>query len=518
MRKRTSRIIIFTVIACTFLLSSLEGCSKTAEKVKEEEDSVRVAAGEQYKKNFIHNFLFGKHYRDLWAEQVKLPVFDLQKEKGGLTPVKVGGSQQTISIHLVDTAGRRYVLRSVDKDQSKALPQTLRNTIISQIFIDQTSALNPYGAMIVDNLAEAAGIHHTNPQYFYVPEQKGFEEYGKEVMGTVAMLEEKPNSSWAEAEVFGYPNDIIETDNMVETLYKNPYAFVDDELFLRSRLFDFVINDWDRHGNQWEWLENKRGDSIVYQPLPRDRDMAFYMFDDGLLPFIASRWWGNPKFQSFHRYYEYVPGMIINSKELDNLLLEDLTWETWNKLVCDIQKNLSDEVIEKAVKSWPESVYEERGEETILKLKERRDRLTNAAWQFYTLINENICILGTDEAEYVKIERLPDGNTYVKVESKVNSWIHFERILDPEVTDKIIIATLAGNDEIMIEGKAEEGITIHIHGGQNQDTITDISHVKGVGRKTRIYYQKDDLLTTGGESAINIKKPVNDEQFTYTDF
>lgn len=515
----TSRVILFASITCSLLLTSLEGCSSTTENPNGEsatEDSVEVAAGKQYKKNPLHNFIFGKHYRDLWAEKVKLPVFDLNTVKGGLKPVKVGGSQQTVSIHLLDSAGRRYVLRGVDKDQSKALEQPLRNTVLSRLFIDQTSALNPYAAMVVDELAEAAEIYHTNPQYYYVPEQEGFEDYDG-VVGKIALLEEKPNSSWASEDVFNNPEDIIETDDMAKELYENPNAFVDEKLFLKSRLFDFIINDWDRHGNQWEWLKFHNGDSIFYQPVPRDRDMAFYIFDDGVLPFLVSRWWGVPKFQTFHRYYEYIPGLISNSEELDNLILEGLPWESWDKTICELQEDLSDEKIEKTISGWPENIYKHRGKETIRNLKERRDRLTDAAWQFYNLVNEEICVRGTEEDEFVKIQRLPEGKTHVVVSSQKSGLILFERILSSDVTDRIVVASLGGADKIQIDGKAGKGIVLHVYTGKDKDAVTDNSTVRGFRKYTRIYHQEEDILQVNSDTFTKVVEEEKDEKFTISD-
>ena len=39
----------------------------------------------------IHNFFFGKHWRELWGTPIKVEVLDLDKFAGGLTPLKRGG-------------------------------------------------------------------------------------------------------------------------------------------------------------------------------------------------------------------------------------------------------------------------------------------------------------------------------------------------------------------------------------------------------------------------------------------
>src|SRR5690606_19363131 len=78
-------------------------------------------------------------------------------------------------------------------------------------------------------------------------------------------------------------------------------------------------NDWDRHEGQWEWgLVRKEGRQI-YQPIPKDRDMAFYKINEGFLSSVALII--NPKFQSFTRNFENVEALTSNSRELDESIL-----------------------------------------------------------------------------------------------------------------------------------------------------------------------------------------------------
>ena len=51
----------------------------------------------------------------------------------------------------------------------------------------------------------------------------------------------------------------------------------------RRRLFDMLIGDWDRHQDQWRWIEFKENGKKVYRPMPRDRDQAFSIMADGFL-------------------------------------------------------------------------------------------------------------------------------------------------------------------------------------------------------------------------------------------
>ncbi len=59
----------------------------------------------------------------MWATPVEVPVLDIGKEAGGLVPVKRGGGQQTLSLRLENPDGVQYVLRSINKDAGRSLPE-----------------------------------------------------------------------------------------------------------------------------------------------------------------------------------------------------------------------------------------------------------------------------------------------------------------------------------------------------------------------------------------------------------
>ena len=66
-------------------------------------DSVTVAVAPAYDSvsNF-RRFWLGESYRKLWAAPVKVRVFHIEKEKGGLSIVRLGGGLQSKSVRLED--------------------------------------------------------------------------------------------------------------------------------------------------------------------------------------------------------------------------------------------------------------------------------------------------------------------------------------------------------------------------------------------------------------------------------
>ena len=155
---------------------------------------------------------------------------------------------------------------------------------------DQISASHPYAAITVPKLADAANIYHTNPKVVYVPKQASLGNFINLIGDKLYLYEERPAGNWKKATFFGNSEKIVNTGHVIKKTHKSTNHIVDEEWTLRSRIFDVLINDWDRHDDQWRWATIKQDDKTIYRPIPRDRDQAYYKFD-GVIPWIASRKW-----------------------------------------------------------------------------------------------------------------------------------------------------------------------------------------------------------------------------------
>jgi len=109
--------------------------------------TVTVTAGPEYRAGWLHQVLFGRHYRDLWITPIDVELLDLGAFAGGLTPLRRGGGAQTRALRLAGADGREYVFRSVNKHPSW-LPADLRETIAERVVRDQISVLHPGAALV----------------------------------------------------------------------------------------------------------------------------------------------------------------------------------------------------------------------------------------------------------------------------------------------------------------------------------------------------------------------------------
>jgi hypothetical protein len=120
-KNKTFKIIkmknkFYYALAFGLLLCSQEMKAQTAK------DTVVTANTNYDKAGSVKRLMLGDHYRKEWATPVTLKVLDLDSVAGGLTAIKQGGGHQTKSLRLKGADGKEYVLRSVNKDPSKAMP------------------------------------------------------------------------------------------------------------------------------------------------------------------------------------------------------------------------------------------------------------------------------------------------------------------------------------------------------------------------------------------------------------
>ena len=348
-------------------------------------DSVRLAAGPYYKRTALSALFLGEKQRELWATPIQVKVFDYKGVAGGFKPVEFGGGQQTISIKLEDNDGKSWALRSVNKDQKSVLSPFLQATFLRFMVRDQLASASPYGQLVVPVFATRLGLFHATPRLYLVPYDETFKEYNERMAGRMAFLEEDIGGSWKGTETFGGADDIIDSDELTELLKKGNTE-VDSMLFLKTRLFDMLLSDWDRHPGNWEWAVFKKDGRTIIKPIAKDRDNVFYQFDEGLLSRIALAF--APKFKSYRKDFGKVSVLIFRSKYLDVSILSNIEKKDFEACALEIQRELDDEIIKQAFKQYPPEIFEKSGKEHEDIFKARLEQLPQVANEFFELIHK----------------------------------------------------------------------------------------------------------------------------------
>lgn len=469
------------------------------------DSTITVNASDQYISKKGQQRLFGKNYREEWAQEIEVPVFDIGNERGGLKIVQRGGGMQTKSLRLEAENGQQYVLRSIEKYPENAIPEALRKTFAVDIVQDQISAGHPYGAFVVPPMAEAAGIYHTNPQVVYIPDDPRFGAHQAQFANTLALYEERPAGDASNRDFFGNSEDVENTLKIIKRLKKDNDNEVDQEFVLRSRLFDMFIGDWDRHDDQWRWATfDKKGEKgELYQPVPRDRDQAFFL-NEGFFPKIASKKWALPKLEGFDYAVDWPSGLMFNARYFDRTFLTQLTREQWREISDDLKSRMTDEVIENAIRKWPEEIYALSGEEVIAKLKSRRNNLTEYALGHYEFLAKEVEVLGSNKHEHFIIDRIAADQTKITVWKTNKDFekdkIIYERLFLAQETKEIRLYGFGDEDLFEQVGLTKNKIKVRIIGGKDNDLMISNAETPHGGKKTKVYDLKKNTKFENGSA------------------
>ncbi len=513
---RTTSICLFIGVVYLFSNNHLYA------QVSDTSHSKKIAAGKQYKRGKTHETLWGKHYRKEWATPVNVKVAMLDTLAGGLTPYEISGSRQTKSVKLRDKNNREYVLRSIDKTFTGALPNISKGSFLEEIANDQVSTAHPYAALTIPAMAEAIGIYHTNPQIYYIPKQKALGEFNDRIGDDLYLFEQRPDENWATAANFGNADDIKSTDNMLEKIHKDNDNTVDHAAFLRARLFDMLIGDWGRHEDQWRWAEFKKDKETIYKPIPRDRDQAYTLFD-GYLVNSSKRIARVKHMQTFSYKIKNVNALNYPARNLDRHLLNGLSLVEWKEIAMDIQKRLTDHVIDSAIKLLPAEVYQLSGPEIAAKIKSRRNHLLEYAEKYFKILAESVDVTGSYKQDLFEVKRLNDDSTQINIykitpKGEIKEKPFYSRIFYKKETDEVRLYGLGGEDEYRVSGDVNKGISIRLIGGNDRDKFTESSHVKGLGHKTEIYDDANNEFTHTKETSVHTSSDSAIHAFKYNTY
>ena len=474
------------VLAASILL----GAGLLARPAAAQTDTVTTIPGERYEAGGLQRMLLGGGYREMWTSPLRVPVLDITRARGGLTPVERGGNVQTMALRFRAPDGSEYNFRSIDKELTPALPSYAQETLVDWIRQDLTSAQLPIAPVLVTPILDAVGVLHPDPQLVVLPDAPELGEFRQDYGGMLGTFEHHPNEVEEGVGGFAGSVEVKGTEGMLDDVEDDPVNRVDARAFLTARLVDMLVGDWDRHEGQWRWARYDDPDGVRWwRPIPEDRDYAFVAY--GGLIVDLGRLIGLDRLVSYDEDYASLDAMMANSLSMNRRILAVLDRAAWDSVAAFVQNRVTDEVIAEVVAGIPP---EERvGEVARIepRLRARRDALTRLASRYYDYMAEMVEIHATDANEVADVTRLSGGAVRVAVRT-VDGVPVYERLFDAAETDEIRLDLHGGDDHATVTGNAS-GITVRILGGGGDDTLDD----QGRGR-TAFYDDRGENVLTGG--------------------
>ncbi len=447
-------------------------------------DSVTASPGESYSAWWLHRFIYGDLNRDLWSIPIRVPVLDLKKVGGGLTVLELSGGKQTLGIQFTGNDGVTYQFRSLVKEPRRPMPKVLHQLPPGRVSKDQMAAQFPLAPLVVAELVEAVGVLVAKPRLVVMPDDERLGEFREAFAGRMGWIEVRPEEGKDDSPGFAGSTKISGTYDVYAELIENPRSYVNADALLRARLVDFLVGDWDRHSDQWRWARFKDGDRMRWDPIPRDRDWAFAHIDGVLRPLVSLYY---PQYVNFAPDYLDVYGLTWASQRVDRLLLAGLDSSAFMKIANEVSATLTDAVLAKSVATLPLS-YREAGNELLGAMRNRRNKLVDAAAEFYALIAREPAILATDKADSVTISA-DDKTVRVQIhEGEAGGMLRYDRTFRSGESRELRLYLLDGADRVIVKGSSDLPIVVRIATGGGDDRIVDSTS----GKNVRIYNTDGD--------------------------
>jgi hypothetical protein len=456
---------------------------------------------------------WGDHYRKVYGTDIEVPVVTLDTLLGGFTIDRKGGGHQTRSLRLVSPEGKNYAMRAVKKSAVQFLQSVVfkenfvqeefRETFTEDVILDFYTASHPFASLAIGDLADAIDVYHTNPQLVWMPKHKALGKYNETYGDELYLIEERPDEGFTDVPSFGKPDEIESTADVLHNLRKDEEYRIDEPAFVRARLFDMLLGDWDRHADQWRWSRFDKKGKKIYKPIPRDRDQVFSNYDGSFLNLIKTFVPAARQFQEYDGELKDIKWINIAGSKLDHALLPNSTKEVWLSQATYIAENLTDTDIDLAFSKFPKEVQNEQLENVKALLKERRSNLTSIAARYYEHLSKLVILKGTDKDDHFEITREEEG-TRVQISRIKDGEIKkpfIDRLIISGETKELWIYGLDDDDTFRVSGKGKNPIFTRIIGGQNNDSYTIED-----GRRIKVYDHKTKPNTIIKRGGANFKR------------
>ena len=432
-----------------------------------------VVADPDLKSGRVHEVLVGTDYRRLWETPVAIEVLDLSTEAGGLKPLYRVGDADSFTLVFNSADGRSFIFRSLAQEQVLNFHESLRGLAVDRFARDLRAAIHPAASVIVPPLAKAAGVLHTEPRLFILPDDPALGEFREIFAGRPGTLEESPTKASDEYAGFKGATDIIKSEDLVSRWLAGPNVRVDARALLRLRLFDFYLNDPNRHAGNHRWAElpGKSG----WQPVPVDRTRAFVDFEGFLLDRVRPH---EPGLLKFEEDYPSRFALTEQGWQIHRWFLAELDHGDWITVARDLHDRITDDVIDEAVSRMPDEYKPLNTGELTRILRARRDKLPALAKRMYRYHAAEIDVQATDKNDRIELRYMGPGMLEISISLQSATDPYFKRLINAKDTKSLRVYMRGGQNTLTCDGAVESSVRIDVTGSAGNDTLQGCDNAK----------------------------------------
>ena len=477
MSSRIKLAFIRLILFCLFFLFNQSVSSKTTMLDSQRSDSVSIYEGKFKEHGALYNWMWGEHYRSLYYIPVNAQKIDLKTWSGGLTLVE--HVPNLYGLLLQNNQKQYYLLKVLGLPTSfvessffrKVYDRDLyKNTYLGDFIQEAATIENPFGFVISDNLAQKLNLNASKIRLYQVSANS-----------SDMRLDSIPINNKL-ASVYRFPdleslNIITQADSLLNNIHYDR-GQLNKEVYLRTRLFDMLIGDWNKIPENWGWLSPKDSLKASYTPIVLDRSHAFTKVDG----VFFKRLLGMLGLGFIKNYDGKKPNVSKINKlgyPLDMALTADCTEEDWLKQAQYIQNILTDSILAETFSLLPQELQIDDFEIILEDIKSRRSFLDKMATEYYRYLQKTPILVANDDD--IQIETKYNKDLQVRFFNKETGELVFDKTYDKHITKEIWLYTLGDESDIVLDKKSKAiPLSLIDQKGTNNYTIHSAA-------KTRIY-------------------------------
>jgi len=448
--------------------------------------SISVFSQEEITKSKTYQKIFGIHYRPIYGDKILAKTLDLEASK--INPIREREELQTINLRLSDDKNE-FLLVPIKKNANQLIQSIaykneyiatdFENTFTQKFIRDFQTTQHPYYPLVINNLADDASVNQIKSSLYYVPKQENLKEYNENFGDELYFLEHLPT-------VTDTLNNFITTEEMLNKTIENNRQIIDREQYIRARLLDMLVGDWNRNESQWLWKKNTKGDEVIYEPYSKTREFIFPKYDGAFFSLLMRL----APFRHMESYKDKIRNVKWFNKiayPLDLAILQNTTEEEWTKQAEILQNSITESSLKSSFDKLPKEIKSNYDEETIRVLMERKNQLVDYAKEYQKVIDQLVILKGTNEDEIFEVNRVSNGSTQIVIKNKITSQVLFDKTFHKSTTKEIRLYGMNGKDEFVQKGKTSNNIKLRMIGGLDDDSY-NIEN----GRKLYVYDDKNN--------------------------
>ena len=434
-------------------------------------------------KSKIYNWMGGRHYRHLYTIPIRVPSATIETLGGGMDIV--GQAEGFHGLLLENKRKQLYLLKPLGGSTSFLESKFFReiynkadfkNTYLDEFLGDAYTIINPYTFLVADYLAKSAGLSFSPSSIYYIPShmRKDTVADGSDIQDRLVNLINVPD--------INLRSNLYTTEDFLDSLQVSKNYMADQNLYIRERIFDMWIGDWNKTNENWEWQSHTVNDSVIYTPIVIDRNHAFTKVDGVLFKQML-------KMLSLDFICNYDSLILKDTKKINKLAFAlDMAVagrsdeSVWIRQAQEIRKQMTDSLIDSAFTYLPEGVKHDEIELIKRKLKRRRLELEAVASQYYRLLQRTPVVAGTNQSDYFLIERQAPDRTILRIYDPETGDCRLEQQFSGRETKELWLYGLAGNDTFEVKGNTRKDFPIYLISGEGENQY-QLNH----NRKIHVY-------------------------------